>query len=86
MSALQTLMTDIVRIKPTLSLQAGVFTSEHELPSYRILVRRTFEKSNDLEGVTIYDLSDPEHAVVTDGNERNGQFLVRLQPYHHGSS
>lgn len=61
---LQTLMTDIVRIKPTLSLQAGVFTSEQELPSYRILVRRTFEKSNDLEGVTIYDLSDPERAVV----------------------
>lgn len=61
---LQTLMTDIVRIKPTLSLQAGVFTTEQELPSYRILVRRTFEKSNDLEGVTIYDLSDPERAVV----------------------
>lgn len=61
---LQTLMTDIVRIKPTLSLQAGVFTTEEQLPSYRILVRRTFEKSNDLEGVTIYDLSDPERAVV----------------------
>ncbi len=61
---LQTLMTDIVRIKPTLSLQAGVFTSDQELPSYRILVRKTFEKSNDLEGVTIYDLSDPARAVV----------------------
>jgi lipopolysaccharide export system permease protein len=61
---LQTLMTDIVRIKPTLSLQAGVFTSDQDLPSYRILVRRTFEKTNDLEGVTIYDLSDPERAVV----------------------
>lgn len=61
---LQTLMTDIVRIKPTLSIQAGVFTSEQELPNYRILVRRTFEKSNDLEGVTIYDMSDPERNVV----------------------
>ena len=61
---LQTLMTDIVRIKPTLSLQAGVFTSEEEIPNYRILVRRTFEKSNDLEGVTIYDMSDPERSVV----------------------
>jgi lipopolysaccharide export system permease protein len=61
---LQTLMTDIIRIKPTLSLQAGVFTSEHDLPNYRILVRRTFEKSNDLEGVTIYDLSDPENSIV----------------------
>jgi lipopolysaccharide export system permease protein len=61
---LQTLMTDIVRIKPTLSIQAGVFTTEQELPNYRILVRNTFEKSNDLEGVTIYDLSDPERSVV----------------------
>lgn len=61
---LQTLMTDIVRIKPTLSLQSGVFSSEKDLPNYRILVRRTFEESNDLEGVTIYDLSDPEFSVV----------------------
>lgn len=61
---LQTLMTDIVRIKPTLSLQAGVFTSEHDLPNYRILVRRTYEESNDLEGVTIYDLSDPDNSIV----------------------
>ncbi|MBN1448601.1 MAG: LptF/LptG family permease, partial [Bacteroidetes bacterium] len=61
---LQTLMTDIVRIKPTLSLQAGVFTAEQDLPNYRILVRRTFEKSNDLEGVTIYDLSDPDNSIV----------------------
>ncbi len=61
---LQTLMTDIVRIKPTLSIQAGVFTSEEDLPNYRILVRNTFEKSNNLEGVTIYDLSDPDRSVV----------------------
>jgi lipopolysaccharide export system permease protein len=61
---LQVLMTDIVRIKPTLSLQAGVFTSENDLPNYRILVRKTHEKSNDLEGVTIYDLSDPKKNVV----------------------
>lgn len=61
---LQTLMTDIVRIKPTLSIQAGVFTGEHDLPNYRILVRRTFENSNDLEGVTIYDLSDPDNSIV----------------------
>jgi lipopolysaccharide export system permease protein len=61
---LQTLMTDIVRIKPTMSIQAGVFTSEQDLPNYRILVRRTFEKSNDLEGVTIYDMSDPDRNVL----------------------
>lgn len=61
---LRTLMTDILRIKPTLSLQSGVFTSDEELPNYRILVRRTFEKSNDLEGITIYDLSRPDRNVV----------------------
>ncbi|MBI5645505.1 MAG: LptF/LptG family permease [Ignavibacteriae bacterium] len=61
---LRTLMTDILRIKPTLSLQAGVFTTDDQLPNYRILVRKTFEKTNDLEGVTIYDLSRPEKSVV----------------------
>ncbi len=63
---LRTLMSDIIRIKPTLSLRAGVFTTESELPNYRILVRKTFEKSNDLEGITIYDLSQPgKHIVLT---------------------
>lgn len=61
---LRTLMGDILRIKPTFSLRPGVFSSEQELPSFRILARRTFEKSNDLEGVTIYDLSRPEKSVV----------------------
>ncbi|MBL0176207.1 MAG: LptF/LptG family permease [Ignavibacteria bacterium] len=61
---LRTLMTDILRIKPTLSLQAGVFTTDEQLPGYRILVRKTFEKTNDLEGVTIYDLSRPDRNVV----------------------
>lgn len=61
---LRTLMMDIIRIKPTLSLQAGVFTGEQELPNHRILVRKTFEKSNDLEGVIIYDLTRPGKNVV----------------------
>jgi len=66
---LRTLMTDIIRIKPTLSIQAGVFTSESDLPNYRILVRKTFVKSNDLEGVTIYDLSRPGKNVVLTAQE-----------------
>ncbi len=66
---LRTLMTDILRIKPTLSLQAGVFTTDDQLPNYRILVRKTFEKTNDLEGVTIYDLSRPEKSVVVTATE-----------------
>jgi lipopolysaccharide export system permease protein len=61
---LRTLMSDIIRKKPTLSLQAGVFTSEEQVPNFRILVRKTFEKTNDLEGVTIYDLSKPDKNIV----------------------
>jgi lipopolysaccharide export system permease protein len=61
---LRTLMSDIFRIKPTLTLQPGVFTTDEELPNYRILARKTFEHSNDLEGVTIYDLSRPDVSVV----------------------
>ena len=61
---LRTLMGDIFRIKPTLTLQPGVFTTDEELPNYRILVRKTFANSNSLEGVTIYDLSRPEKNVV----------------------
>lgn len=61
---LRTLMSDVMRIKPTLSLSAGVFTSQEDLPSYRILVRKTFRENNNLEGVTIYDLSRPDKNVV----------------------
>jgi len=61
---LRTLMTDILRIKPTLSLQAGIFTSDDQLPNYRILVRKTYEHSNDLEYVTIYDMTRPDRSVV----------------------
>ena len=61
---LRTLMGDVLRIKPTLSLRAGVFSSEEELPNSRILVRKTFEENNNLEGVTLYDLTRPDKSVV----------------------
>lgn len=51
------LTSDISRKKPTLSLVPGLFTQL--LQGHSILVRQTFEKSNDLEGVTILDYSDP---------------------------
>ena len=56
------LMMDIRRIKPTLSLSAGLFNQD--LAGYSILARRTSEGSNDLEGLTIYDYTDPSTAVV----------------------
>ncbi len=61
---LRTLMGDVLRIKPTLSLRAGIFSSDEELPNYRILVRRTYPNNNNLEGVTIYDLSRPDKKIV----------------------
>ncbi len=50
---LKVLTQDIYRKKPTLSLVPGLFSQD--IPGYSILVRKTFEHSNDLEGVTIFD-------------------------------
>ena len=47
------LSNDIRRKKPTLSIVPGLFSQD--ITGYTILVRRTFEQSNDLEGVTIFD-------------------------------
>jgi len=59
----KTLMIDIRRKKPTLTLQPGLFSQE--ITGYSILVRKTFEPSNDLEGITIYDYTDPKASVLT---------------------
>lgn len=50
------LQTDIYRKKPTLSLTPGLFAQD--IQGYSILVRKTFERSNDLEGVTIFDYTN----------------------------
>ncbi|MCI0708328.1 MAG: LptF/LptG family permease [Ignavibacteriae bacterium] len=58
------LINDINRKKPTLSLVPGLFSQA--LQGYSILVRKTFEYSNDLEGVTIFDYTKNDlHATVT---------------------
>ncbi len=56
------LMVDIRRIKPTLSIIPGLFSQD--IQGYSILARKTYEKSNDLEGLTIYDYTDPAVNVV----------------------
>jgi len=56
------LATDIRRKKPTLTLIPGLFSQE--ISGYSILVRKTFEHSNDLEGVTIYDYTNPNTSVL----------------------
>jgi lipopolysaccharide export system permease protein len=52
------LMTDIYRKKPTFSLVPGMFSDPREIQGYSILVRKTFEHTNDLEGVTIFDYTN----------------------------
>jgi lipopolysaccharide export system permease protein len=59
---LKTLTLDIRRKKPTLTLVDGVFSQD--LPGYSILVRKTFEKTNDLEGITLYDYTNPNVNVA----------------------
>lgn len=58
----KTLMIDIRKKKPTLMLNPGIFSQD--VSGYSILVRKTFQHSNDLEGVTIYDYTEPSSMVV----------------------
>jgi lipopolysaccharide export system permease protein len=51
------LMNDISHKRPTLTLVPGMFIQL--LQGHSILVRKTFEHSNDLEGVIILDYSKP---------------------------
>ncbi|MCU7491611.1 MAG: YjgP/YjgQ family permease [Ignavibacteria bacterium] len=60
--AARILIQDISNKKPTLSLIPGLFSQE--VANYSILVRNIDEKTNTLEGVTIYDYSDPMHLNV----------------------
>lgn len=52
------LLQDISRTKPTFILESGKFSDD--IGGARILVKKTFENSNNLEGVFIYDYSSPE--------------------------
>jgi len=60
----KTLTIDIRRKKPTLTLIPGLFNQD--MPGYSMLVRKTFEESNNLEGITIYDYTNPnKNTVIT---------------------
>ncbi|MBI3587129.1 MAG: LptF/LptG family permease [Ignavibacteriales bacterium] len=60
------LQTDIYRKKPTLSLTPGLFAQD--IQGYSILVRKTFEHSNDLEGVTIFDYTNSNVTTTVTAN------------------
>ncbi len=73
------LLTDIYRKKPTFSLVPGLFSDPREIPGYSILVRKTFENTNDLEGVTIFDYTNS--AVATTVTAERG--TVSFSPGFH---
>jgi len=56
------LLTDISRTKPTFFLEPGKFSED--IKGTRIFVRKTFENSNKLEGIYIYDYSDPSYKNI----------------------
>jgi len=61
------LLQDISRTKPTFILEAGKFSDD--IGGARILVKKTFENSNNLEGIFIYDYSNPDvRNVITASN------------------
>lgn len=51
------LLGDISRTKPTFILESGKFSED--ISGVKILVKKTFENNNNLEGVFIYDYSNP---------------------------
>jgi len=52
------LLSDISRTKPTFFLEAGKFSDD--INGVRIYVEKTFENSNKLKGIFIYDYSSPD--------------------------
>ncbi len=59
---LKVLLIDIHRKKPTLTLNPGIFATE--IPGYAILVRKSYEHTNEFEDATIYNNSDPARQVI----------------------
>jgi lipopolysaccharide export system permease protein len=58
----KTLGIDIRRARPTLALEPGIFSQE--IQGYTLIARRNFEETNELEGLTVYDHSDPNTNVI----------------------
>lgn len=58
----KTLAMDIRRKRPTFSIVGGLFSQE--IQGYSMLVRKTFQNSNELEGITLYDFSNPNANIT----------------------
>lgn len=53
------LLQDISKTKPTFFLESGKFSDD--IGGAKIFVRKTYENSNELEGVYIYDFANPNN-------------------------
>ena len=69
------LMSDISRKRPTISLEPNVFFDE--IPNYSIWVHKIDERTNKLEGIIIYDTSDPK---------KNRTILAKTGELHYSES
>ena len=65
------LMMDIQRTRPTFVIESGRFTDD--ISGYNLLVRKTYENSNKLEGVFIIDNSNPvfSNTLTADSGQIN---------------
>lgn len=60
--AFASLLSDIIRMRPTAKLQEGVFISD--FPGYNLLVQSVNSRTNEMQGVTIYQFN-PGHPPTT---------------------
>ncbi len=66
------LFTDIQQKKPTFAIEAGKFSNA--INGYSILALKTNEYSNLLEGVTIYDYSQPDKFILITAEQGTPSF------------
>jgi lipopolysaccharide export system permease protein len=66
------LLQDISKTKPTFFLESGKFSDD--IGGAKIFVRKTFENSNELEGVYIYDYANPNNKNLITAEKGNISF------------
>lgn len=68
----KTLMYDISRTKPTLKLEANVFSDQ--IPNYSIMARKVSKTSNEIYEVLIYDFTNPMSINIITAKKANIYF------------
>jgi lipopolysaccharide export system permease protein len=71
------LLFDINRKKPTFSLESGQFSTQIE--NYTILARKVDSLSNGLNGITIYDLSNPRQTNTISADSGYVTFIPQIE-------